>query len=53
MLPPGGIAVLQSYKLRTTWWLTTRHVDEEEKPLEELISFLIARIYCLLLPSKL
>jgi hypothetical protein len=53
VLSLGCIAVLQSYKLRTTWWLATRHVDEEEKLFKELIYLVKVCLYCLLLPLKL
>jgi hypothetical protein len=53
VLSLGGITILQSYKLRTTRRLATRHVDKEEKPFKELIYLLKVRLHCLLLPPKL
>jgi hypothetical protein len=41
--------VLQSYELRTTRRLVTRHVDEEEQPFKELVHLLKVRLHCLLL----
>jgi uncharacterized membrane protein len=53
VLSLNDVAMLQSYKLRAAWWLPTRHIDEQEQLLEELVHLLKIRLHCFLLPPKL